>query len=294
MSDFGSASPRTNSCLGFLINGRHGLLASGTFQGFDVLRDAPLSDPDVEHIHNACQCAWRRRRSGPARVDLKFGPWSCKAPPWCANGGPLMRQQDFSISRDPSEFGIKVQRDKMKSPARIACKVFGRSIHAIRQVRFALGEAIALLDSLHNGFSNYAGDRGVERHLQNLWQCHMKAFDFKEWVAAGDAPSNLRNDAFQQLWVHLWCDLSKTFFPDQRSSHNDVLHRWPRQPPLSQYHCLCVHEVLPSWGAKHDLGFLALSSGLRWNKHMNSGMQHCSVESLTSTTASSCWGEGHS
>ena len=112
-----------------------------------------------------------------------------------------MRQQDFTISRDPREFGIKVQRDKMKSPAHIACKVFGRGTHAIRQVQVALGEAIKLLDDLHNKFSEYAGGRGVEQYLQNLWQCHAKAFGFSEWVAAGDVPSNQRNDAFQKLWV---------------------------------------------------------------------------------------------
>ena len=58
------------------------------------------------------------------------------------------------MSRDPREFGIKVQRDKMKSPARTACKVFGRGTHAIRQVQVALGEAIKLLDDLHNKFPN--------------------------------------------------------------------------------------------------------------------------------------------
>ena len=220
------------------------VLLQGTYKGCNVLLDAPVVDSKLEHVHNACQCAWRKP-FGRNRVPVKFGSWSGQGAPWCADGGPLMRQDVFTAQRSPHQYGLFVDRNRMLSPAHIACKVSQRGAHAFTQAQHALTELCALLDHLHDGFIEYAGDRGVERHLQTVWKCNGRAFDFHEWVSSShfdfrkqQQARDHREDAFEALWIYLWSDLSKTFFPPEESIHGDVAHHWPRQAPLHQFRTL--------------------------------------------------------
>ena len=95
--------------------------------------------------------------------------------------------------------------------------------HCWSNIFASIRELIQLAQDLQSEFDAYGGDRGVERHVQDVWHLWGVVFDFKSWLDPTPAHKAEMDAAFAGLWSKLWPDLHMTFWPPVET-HPDVPH----------------------------------------------------------------------
>ena len=226
------------------------------FCGNDILLDTPERHPAYEFLHPACQCSFRRatplkygklpgglkchprvKQRDPSLISSKFGLKTMLMATWSATHSVLLDQSVYQPNRSVWDFERKVHREEMRQPAHLWCKMRRKDISCLEKLLHALRDVHTFLLDLKQEYAHYHGKRGVTDHVDKIWNAFHEAFDFNAWMEENVNDQLLQDSAFSKLWVTLWPDLAKTFWPKQDAFPESELKRnWPFEPPLDEFH----------------------------------------------------------